>query len=253
MLKRFCLLIAVVCTLVLVHPVKSADDLKGIVQKAIKAHGGAKLLDKYVAYEQSFKGTIDLGGMKLEFTMKAWSQAPAQMKNEISFSMNNVNFTMTQSFDGKKGWRSFNGMVQDLPEEQVKEGINEMRVNYLSGQLTPLLKDKYKLASFGDMKLDGKETTGIIVKEKGQSDFTLFFDKKTGLLAGVEYTAKDFNAGGEEVTQMLILSDYKKDKTGIMSPEGVHIKRDGKTFIKGKVTSTTFTEKLNKATFAKPD
>ena len=89
-----------------------------------------------------------------------------------------------------------------------------------AGSLVPLLNKGFQLASLGEIKVDGKLAIGVRVSHKGHRDINLFFDKDKGLLVKSEMTVKDPMAGGKEVTQETLYSDYK-EVSGVKRPSNL--------------------------------
>src|SRR5262249_52028813 len=75
------------CVLVLCTPAVAQDDVKAIVEKAIKAHGSENNLNKFKASKLKAKGTMSAMGMDLEFTIDAAQQLPDKMRNEIKLDI----------------------------------------------------------------------------------------------------------------------------------------------------------------------
>jgi hypothetical protein len=122
-------------------------------------------------------------------------------------------------------------------------------------QLTPItlvsLKGKgFKLEAAPEGKAGDKPVVGIKVTAPDGKDFTLYFDKETGLPA--KLVAKVVGFGGDEFTQETTYSDYK-DFDGIKKATKVNSKRDGEDFIKSEVTEFKVLDKVEPKTFAQPE
>ena len=79
---------------------------------------------------------------------------------------------------------------------------------------------------------------------------SLFFDKKTHLLAKVESRGAD-PVTGNEVNEERIIAEYTKTKDGVPIPKKVIVKHDGKQFIEAEVLEVNFLEKLDDSEFKK--
>ena len=55
----------------LARPAAAQNDVKAVIEKAIKAHGGEEKLSKYKASTMKGKGKISLMGNDAEFKMEA--------------------------------------------------------------------------------------------------------------------------------------------------------------------------------------
>ena len=81
---RFLTGATVVCLLLgLTGPVLAEDTAQGIIDKAVKAHGGAEKLAKFKAVQTSGKGTIEVMGTTLSFTAEGAAQMPDKFKSAL--------------------------------------------------------------------------------------------------------------------------------------------------------------------------
>ena len=80
-------------------------------------------------------------------------------------------------------------------------------------------------------------------------DFTLYFDKETGL--PVKQVAQVRGFMGDEFTQETTFADYK-DFGGIKKATKIESKRDGQRFIEQEVTEFKTLDKVDPATFEEP-
>jgi len=225
-------------------------DAKKVIDKAIKAHGGAEALAKLKDKSAILKGKMNInlmGGIDATMEMFAGGQ---KFKQDLKFSIMGMDFNQVVGYDGKELWIALNGKViqtktgKDL--DSIKEAIHAEEMAGLT-----LLGDKdLEFATIGESKVDEQEVIGIKVSKKGRKDVSLFFDKKTGLLAKVESRGLDFQTN-EEVNDERILHDYKK-LDGIMKPTRVTMNRDGKKFIEMEITEQKYVDKLDDNTFDKP-
>jgi hypothetical protein len=228
---------------------RAQDDVRAIVQKALKAHGGAEKLDKFKAGQIKTKGKIELFD-GLPFTQEITYQLPNQFKEVTDLEVMGQKVAVTTGFDGQKGWLEVNGQAQELDDKlltELKEAAHMLRVS----RLTSLLEDQaLKLSSLGEVKVEGKAATGVRVEAKGFRDISLFFDKDSGLLVKTERRAVD-PMTGQEFTEERIITEYQKVE-GLPSPKKAIVNRDGKKFLEAEVTEIKLLEKVDAQTFAKP-
>ena len=95
-------------------------NARAILEKAINAEGGEKLLSKLNAVHSRSKGKIHLDAVR-DFTSEEDVQLPDKFKSVIQLEVNGKNFTITQVFDGKKGWFQVMGKTIDLDDQAVNE------------------------------------------------------------------------------------------------------------------------------------
>jgi hypothetical protein len=226
------------------------DDSRALIDKAIKAHGATRLA-KVKAIQFKGKGKINVEGMEIAFTADISEQFPDKQKLVVDAEINNMNFTFTQVFNGKKGWKGITGMIKPLDKEEVKEAREQIHVEEVA-TLLPLKGKGYKLSPLGEAKVGDHDTVGVQVSRKGFRDVNLYFDKKTHLLRKAEYRAFD-ESSKKEVTQEKLLSGYK-DTDGFKAPSKMLVNNDGKKFMEIEITEMTLLETpLEASVFAKPD
>jgi hypothetical protein len=219
---------------------------KAILDKAIKAHGGADALKKYTAQVTKAKGKFYGMGDGIDYTSETSVQAP----NKLRVFVDANGFKFTQVVNGDKGWMDVNGEVTEMNKDFLEEARQELHAVDVA-RLVPLLQEGYKLSPLGEVKVDGKPAVGIKVEHKGYRDVGLFFDKDSGLLVKIERRGKDVMQGGAEYTAEELLSDYKKVE-GLQVPYKQTINRDGKKYIESEATDVKVAEKLDDKVFAKP-
>ena len=66
------LVLAAVAILTATTSTWAADEPKAIIEKAIKAHGGADKLDKFLGYKATIKGTVDAMGCLAAINVLTW-------------------------------------------------------------------------------------------------------------------------------------------------------------------------------------
>jgi hypothetical protein len=242
--------LAILAALVVVPALRAEDTTKELLDKAIKAHGGADLLNKYKAATVKTKGKLFLMGKALDVTGELSSELPDRMRQEITIEVMGQKFPSIQVLNKDKGWVSAAGKTIDMPKELLEEAREEMH-GFEVSQLTPLKKKEYKLTPLSESKVGGRPVLGLRVSRKGYRDISLYFDKTTHLVVKMETRAKDLMGGGKEVTSETYFEDYKPVK-GLQQPHRIVQKRDGKDYLTGEVTDLKLFEKLDDKVFAKP-
>jgi hypothetical protein len=246
----FCSLLSLT---LLAAPIQAADtpaEAKAILDKALKAHGGADKLAKHPAGTAKMKGKVEVNGMSIEFTTAFFVQMPGQMKIETEVEVMGNQFTHIQVLNGDKGWTKFMNNTSELDKDQVAE-LKEQQHARAVASLAPLTGKGFTLAVLGEMKIGDKETVGLQVSHKDRRDVNLYFDKKTGMLVKSETRSKDIMGGDQEFTFETFFSDFK-DYNGVQRPTKLVLKRDGKDFGKMELTEYQAHDKLDATTFAKP-
>jgi hypothetical protein len=230
--------------------VPAADtDPSAVLDKAIKALGGEKL-NKVNAISWKSKVAITFNDNTNEFTSHATLQDLDHYRSEMDGEFGGNPFKGVTVFNGEKGWRKFGDNKMDLEGDAL---ANQKRQIYLQviPALPTLLKGKgFKLAAAAEEKVDGKPADGIKVTAPDGKDFTLYFDKETGL--PVKLVAKMVGFQGDEFTMETFFKEYK-DFDGIKKATKTEGKRDGQDFVKSEVTDFKVLDKVDSKIFSEPE
>ncbi len=248
------LLGAVLATLFLTSPtspVRADDkDPNAILDKAIKALGGEEKLKKAEAMTWKSKGTITFGGNDNEVKVTVTSQGLDHHRREVEGEFGGEPRKFVIVLSGDKGWRKFG----DEPMEMDDDGLaNEKRSVYIEivpTTLVPLKGKGFKLEAAAEGKVGDKPAAAIKVTGPDKKDFTIYFDKESGLPVKMTATMVGFN--GEEYAQETTYKDYK-DFGGIKKATKVESKRNGEDFIKSEITDFKVLDKVEPKSFAQPE
>jgi hypothetical protein len=254
-MRKFCALTTgLVLVLAAVDPATAADkvDVRAVIDRAIKAVGGADKLAKFKGETFKAKGKFYGLGDGVDFTGEWAVQLPKQLRVQIEGDVNGMKFTFTRVSNGNKLWeRKMDNTEEITDKDQLKEDMEARHANWVAS-LLPLRGKDFRLAPMGEIKIAGGPAIGVTVSHKGYRDVHLFFGKKSGLLVMSQTMVKDLMGGGdEELKQETVYGNYK-EVNGLKRPWKVTINRDGKRFIETEVTEMTMQESLDDAVFAKP-
>lgn len=229
---------------VIIFSVRGNEDakLRELVNRSIKAHGGADNLEKFKASITKIKGKM----LDLEYTAENAVQLPDCLRSAAESKLGKL----VQTIDGDQGWIKFGELSrkcikEELPE--LREQLNALRIAHL----TVLTDKEYKLTPLGEEQIDGRSAIGIRVEHKGFRDVNLYFDKESNLLVKVQTPIRDLLRGGEEVAAETIYSDYRS-VDGVMTAYKFTIKYDGKVYNEGEITEVKYSESLDKSLFDNP-
>lgn len=224
-------------------------DVKGILDKAIKATGGEETLAKYKAVTWKGKGKINLMGTEIEFTIEAAVQPPKQSRGRSEGDFSGTKFERLQVVNGDKGWVSLMGNVDEMPAAQLAAAKEDLYAGWVA-TLLPLRDPAFKLVPLGESQVADRPAVGVKVSHKDHKDISLYFDKQKGWLVKAQRRATDMM--GQEVDQETFFSDYKEAK-GVQHARKQLTKRDGTVFLEIAITDYTPVEKLDDKLFAKPE
>jgi hypothetical protein len=231
---RTCVL-ALSAAALLAPAARAQDDAKAIVEKAIKAHGGADTLDKYKAGKGKLKGVIIIMGQEVEIAGDMSFMYPDKGKAVLTLSVQGQKISITQLIAGDRVEVVVMGMKQPIPDEQAADVRMSQYIAYLT-QLTPLLKgDQLTLKALGETKFEGVK---------------LFFDKDSGMLIKADHMSTD--EGGKQVLTEQIFGAYKEFK-GIKVPTKETVIKDGKKSQEIVTEAFEPLEKLDDKTFTVED
>lgn len=221
-----------------------------LIDRAIKAQGGAEAIAKAKATKMKFKGKFYGMGEGIDYTGDMIYQLPDKFRFEIGMDIMGMKISFMQVLNGKKGWSKILDMVKDLDKDQQEEVEEQLHV-IRATQLVDLKGKDFKLAPLGDAKVGDMAVVGVRVSSKGRRDVNLYFGKDSALLLKIETLVKDSMQGNKEFTQETIYDNYKQVQ-GKFVPMKLAIRRDGKLFVDGETTSIDHAEKLDDAMFARP-
>src|SRR5437879_5475016 len=80
------------------------SETRAVIDKAIKAHGGKELLNKYKASNFKMKGKVHVMGMAIDFSGEWWTMSPDKMKYAMDIDVAGTKIQQTQVINGSKGW-----------------------------------------------------------------------------------------------------------------------------------------------------
>jgi hypothetical protein len=233
----------------LVNQVRADNDPAAVVDKAIKALGGEEKLSSVKAATWQGKGKINFGGNESDFTFEGTMQNPGQYRSEFEGDFGGNKMKGVTVLAGDKGWRKFGDQGNELDKEGLE---NEKRNTYLiliPITVVPLKAKEFKLAPAGEEKVGDKPAVGVKATGPDGKDFTIFFDRETGLPA--KLVAKVVGFDGGEFVQEVVYSDYK-DFDGIKKATKTSMKRDGEKFIDQEITSFKVLDKADPKAFTEP-
>jgi hypothetical protein len=232
-------------------PARAEEPARAVVDKAIKAVGGADNLAKMNAATWKAKGMFyGFGAEGIPFTGDFAFEHPDKFRAAIDSDFNGQKFQFVTVINGDKGWRRMSDDTNELDKDQLKEQHEVMWFNALVS-LAPLVHHKdLKLTSLGESKVEGRPAEGVKVSAKGRRDVSLYFDKETGLLVKAASKVLD-ERSQEEVDQDTLYSDYK-DVGGIKRPAKSRVMRGTNKYIESEVIEYKPADKLDAKLFTAP-
>lgn len=225
------------------------QDASAVIDKAVKALGGAEKLSAAKSVEWKSKGKLHLNDNDNNFTSKITAQGIDHFRQEFEGEFDGNPIKGVTVVAGDKGWRKIGDDNNKLEDDAL---TNEKRTAYL--QIVPgmplILKGEGFKVEVGDEdKVGGKPAAVLKVTGPDGKDFQLYFDKESGLPVRMTATVTDFQ--GDEYKQDSTFSDYK-DFDGIKRAAKIAMKRNDKKFLDMEITDFKVLDKVDAKTFAEP-
>jgi hypothetical protein len=248
---RISYLVPVVAGLLLALAPRSdaQDDPRSIIEKAIKAHGGADKLAKLNAMEMRASGTLQLMGLTIPFTKETAAQISGQLKEVLELDINGARTTAVTVFDRNRGWISTNGVNVDMDDTMVRE-FQEAVYQMALGKLVFLNDSHFTVSPLGEIRVNDRPAAGIKVACPGHRDVRLYFDKVTGLMAKKETQTVDLKTH-QEVSEETFIREFQ-EKDGLKTARRIEVRRDGNKILEAEVLDVRFPAKLDDDLFARP-
>lgn len=236
---------------VVAQAVPAQDDARGLVEKAIRAHGGetnvAKLKSARIKVEG--EGEFAAGQPPVPLVVEDVWQMPDRYKTITHLTLQGKQVTQTISINATEGWAELDGRTQPLPPVGLKE-FKEQKWAEDFDRLLPLRDKSLKLTRIADSKIEHYPVAGIKVEAEGHREVRLYFDSESGLL--VKREQEILGDAGKLVVQSVVFSGFE-DKGGVKHWTKVAAYRDGVRFITASLRELEIDRKNDAKEFAKPD
>jgi hypothetical protein len=245
------LMTAYVCMLASLTRADDTAEVNAILDKAITALGGEEKLSKAKANSWKAIGKMRFGEnesvMTIDVTMQGLDHSRRVFEGE--FGGNQVRGVTVLA--GDKGARKFGDNQSEMDAAAI---ANEKRAIYLAVvplTVLPLKTKEFKVAPAGEEKVGDKPAVGVKATGPDGKDFTLYFDKQSGLPAKQVAKVTGFR-GSDEYTQETTFSEFK-EMGGIKKATKIVTKRDGQPFQELQITEFKVLDRVDPATFTKLD
>lgn len=226
------------------------DEARALIERAIKAHGGAEALARIRADKVKFKGTLVLQGHNTPFIAETTVQLPSKYKNVIEVNSGGDKHTIVHIVNGNNIYITLDGRALKPEPAQLAEIRSGMELERAK-RLLPLLEDKsYQLAVVEDVEVNDRPAAGVRITGRGRKEMRLYFDKEYGLLVRAE-NRLDSDKAKEEIRQHFFFGDYK-DIGGCKRPAKLRAYRDSKLIMEAELLDAKPLDKVDETEFAKP-
>jgi hypothetical protein len=226
-----------------------AAETRQILDKAIKAAGGAAKVAKL--RNVTWKGTanIEEGGMQATITHEGSSQGWDKYRVDLTAQIGGRNEAILMVLNGDKAWASKDGKVKEAPAKEIGV-VRDFFYAWRVVQMLPALKDKaVKLSHLGEVKVGDRPAVGLLVSQTGRPDVSLFFDKENSLPLKSVVRLKVPNDQEKELEYLF--SAYK-DFDGLKHFTKITFRADSKEYVT-ELSEIRTPAELDATLFAKPE
>jgi YHS domain-containing protein len=190
----------------------AASQGRALVERVVKAMGGAQKLDAVTTYVESSAQVQKRPTGDVPIALKTMWRFPGGIRAERTMTLPDRTMTSANLLTPAGGW--FIGQGRAYPQNAEGRANSEAQYNR---QLVPLLRGRreadFKAASLGPATENGVAVDRVRVKHGGV-DVTLAIDK-TGLVRSVSFTGRGLES--EIGAYVVTLGDYR-DVSGLRLP-----------------------------------
>lgn len=242
---RFAALGLLVCCVIPGTAADSDKESREILDRAIRAHGGADALNKTHNCKRTDRGTQALLDKEETFVGQVSRSLPDKIRLQIEVGKN---FRTLIVLDGENGYQSDNnGPAAKMQPARLKELREEIYLTWIT-TLSPLTKKEFTLTTLPPTKFEGEEAVGFKVEYRGHADTKLYFGKRSGLLIRAERRVME---GGIGVDKEYIYSAHQRISGVVVATKETH-RVNKKKWTEFTAGDYSFPGKFAPATFARP-
>jgi hypothetical protein len=223
---------------------------EAVVEKALKALGGADKLGKYKAYIWKSRWESKVRLREHVTTLEVAAQFPDRLRWDTRTESGAGVRNYRRVLEGDKVWDMLDGKVYDTPKGELPREKERLYADWVA-RIHPLRGKGFRLTLLDEGKVNGKAALGVRVAHAGHGDVLLYFDKETGLPIKRERQFKGYKFGEALIQEVVLYEDYRQAK-GIRYPGKVTTFHDGKKAMEFQTVEFRPLEKLDDRLFAKP-
>ncbi len=217
-----------------------AQNLDEVLQKHFKSINQEKLSS---VSSLQVKGKLSQMGQQMPFKMT--QLRPLKFRLDITFQ----GLTISQAYDGAKGWSVNPFMGDDEAKEIPASGVKNLKVQAdMDGALFNWNEKGYTAELLQNEKVEGIESHVILLKDTDGDEFKIFIDTETSLILKQTYKV-DTQQG--PMTLEIYPSDYR-DVEGMKVAFAIETKADGQTVYSMKYDTVELNPKVDDSYFAMP-
>jgi hypothetical protein len=228
---------------------EGGKDAGAIIDKAIKAMGGAEKLGAVKAATWKSKGTIAIGGEDNKFTSQTTFQGHDHFRNEFNGEFGGNPISGAVILAGDKGWVKFGDMITEMDKDAVGNQKHNLYLQLVPVMPQALKSNHFKVGAVSEVKIDGKAAQSLKVTGPDGKEFTIAFDKESGL--PVRLTGEVYGFQGDLAPEEHNFANYK-DFDGIKRATKFDSKRSGDKHMSMEISDFKVLTDVDPKTFAEP-
>ena len=210
-------------------PVRGDEkEAMATIDKAIKAMGGEEKLTGVKAFSAKGKGQITVEGNDYDFIFEMTAKGIDKYRSSYEVEIDGTKYEGVTVLEGVKGWKKEQGEVKKLDGDALTDEKRSAYLDVVPILVVPLKGEGFKLDSASDEKIGDKAVAVVRVTGPEGKDFTLYFDKESGLPVKMKGLITD--GQGEEAIHETTFEDYKEFE-GIKVATRSKIKRGNERYI----------------------
>lgn len=226
----------------------AAETPKEIVEKAVKAHGGADALVKTKAMIQQATGKVNFQGNDVDASREGKWALPERVFNTVDVTMQGEKARFALVLNGLSGWQTMDkGGPVDLTAANYDMLTDEAYVQWLC-TVAPLTRPELTLAAAPPAAVNGQQCVAVKVSKAGKPDATLYFSQANGLLMKAAFRGRGQMG---VMDKEFIFADHK-ETAGIKLPTKIQDFQQGIRMGEWTVKEYRFVDKFEPNTFKKP-
>ena len=232
------------------HANDKHKDAQAVIDKAVKAMGGAEKLTKaaLVTYKVKLKSATDGGAGEMTFLIIEASAGRERSEMERDAGNGEIIKSLTV-MNGEKVWRKQAGKIQELNQDVAlhRKRASEM---FEAVRRPIILKDPHYLVKLvGEEKIGEKTAVVLDVMGTFGRDFRLSFDKESGLPIRLE--AASTLPGEPEAAITTLFTGYKEFDGIQVATRRLQARNNVKTS-ESEISDFQVLEKVAQGTFDEP-
>jgi hypothetical protein len=225
-------------------------EIKQVLDRAVKAAGGRDKFAKLQAVTWKGKADFTVGNEQISLTHEGSAEGWDKYRVELQAQVNGNNAMILVVLNGKKAWAGEGGRVKEAKDEEIGFVRDFFYAWRLPQMLPAVQKDKaFKVSHLGELKVGDRDAVGLLFRQKGRPDLSVFFDKKGGL--PVKSVVRLKTPDKQEKELEFLFGDYK-DFDGVRHFTKMTVRVDGQEYVT-EVSELRAPGELDAGLFAKPE